>query len=330
MQKTFAERHKFSNQQQLLKQVFGCARILFRFHLIDKPESIIMKQAATQQLRFEQAFDGFWVARADMNALQGLGSPLLMLDHFRMSQPVFGPHPHAGFSAVTLMFEDAETGFLNRDSQGYEGPIQPGDVHWTVAGRGILHDEPPLENGKIAHGLQLFVNLPAAKKWMAPQALHLRQEDIPVHHSGIGSKIRVLAGSFNGLTAPIALPEPARWLDALTQPGENLTLELPAGWNALFYVLTGEVQTQPHESSSDPTPVQALQLTAFGNPGAATEHLTLTTTSQTPAHWVWLSGIPTHEPLVQHGPFAMSTAADIKRVIQAYQAGDMGRLERLS
>ena len=44
--------------------------------------------------------------------------PYLMVDHFRMSQPTFGPHPHAGFSAVTYLFDDAETGFHNRDSRG--------------------------------------------------------------------------------------------------------------------------------------------------------------------------------------------------------------------
>jgi hypothetical protein len=42
--------------------------------------------------------------------------PFLMADHFRMSAPTFPPHPHAGFSAVTYLFDDAETGFFNLEN----------------------------------------------------------------------------------------------------------------------------------------------------------------------------------------------------------------------
>ena len=44
--------------------------------------------------------------------------PLMGIDHAWMSAPTFPPHPHAGFSAVTCLFLDSETGMANRDSQG--------------------------------------------------------------------------------------------------------------------------------------------------------------------------------------------------------------------
>jgi redox-sensitive bicupin YhaK (pirin superfamily) len=80
-----------------------------------------------------------------------LMDPYLMVDHHWMSQPTFGPHPPAGFSAVTYMFDDAETGFHNRDSMGDSSHIRAGDLHWTTAGAGVVRDEAPVEPGRTGH-----------------------------------------------------------------------------------------------------------------------------------------------------------------------------------
>ncbi|WP_436304007.1 MULTISPECIES: pirin-like C-terminal cupin domain-containing protein [unclassified Variovorax] len=52
--------------------------------------------------------------------------PFLGIDHAWMSAPTFPPHPHAGFSAVTYLFLDSETGIANPDSPGNSTLIQPG------------------------------------------------------------------------------------------------------------------------------------------------------------------------------------------------------------
>jgi len=62
------------------------------------------------------------------------------IDHFHMRAPTFAPHPHAGFSAVTYLFEDSEGEFENRDSFGHRIVAQPGAVIWSVTGSGMLHD----------------------------------------------------------------------------------------------------------------------------------------------------------------------------------------------
>lgn len=33
--------------------------------------------------------------------------PLIMLEHYTMTAPTFGAHPHAGLSAVSVIFEDS-------------------------------------------------------------------------------------------------------------------------------------------------------------------------------------------------------------------------------
>lgn len=106
--------------------------------------------------------------------------PFLGVDHAWISAPTFPPHPHAGFSAVSYLFLDSETGIVNRDSLGHQNLIQPGGLHWTKAARGIVHEEVPAETGKTTHMLQIFVNLAAAKQQDAPEALSLSPQDVPV------------------------------------------------------------------------------------------------------------------------------------------------------
>ena len=76
--------------------------------------------------------------------------PFIGIDHAWMSAPTFPPHPHAGFSAVTYLFLDSETGIQNRDSNGNRTLIEPGGLHWTAAGRGVVHEENPAITGRAA------------------------------------------------------------------------------------------------------------------------------------------------------------------------------------
>src|SRR6185369_4691129 len=105
--------------------------------------------------------------------------PFLGVDHAWMSAATFPPHPHAGFSAVSYLFLDSETGVNNRDSLGNHNYIQPGGLHWTAAGRGVVHEEVPAEAGKTVHMLQVFINLARERQSAPPFALSLAPQDVP-------------------------------------------------------------------------------------------------------------------------------------------------------
>src|SRR6056297_211452 len=92
--------------------------------------------------------------------LDGLMDPLIMVDHFTMTEPTFAPHAHAGLSAVSVLFEDSTGSFRNRDSLGNDIELAPGDLYWLKAASGAVHDEAPTP-GSRTHALQIFVNLPA-------------------------------------------------------------------------------------------------------------------------------------------------------------------------
>jgi redox-sensitive bicupin YhaK (pirin superfamily) len=237
--------------------------------------------------------------------------PFIAVDHFHMTQPTFPPHPHAGFSAVTYLFDDAETGFLNRDSLGYEGPILPGEMHWTLAGAGVMHEEFPLQPGRVAHGLQIFVNLPAALKQMPPQALHLAREAMP-RLAGDGWRATVVFGALLGDAAPLALPLRAALAIVEIEAGAAFEHRLPADEAGFAIVVAGQGRAgaEPlREGEAFVWPAAGLRIEA----GA-------------PLRLALFSGRPLAEPVVQHGPFVMNTEAQIADAMRRFQQGAMGRL----
>jgi redox-sensitive bicupin YhaK (pirin superfamily) len=173
---------------------------------------------------------------------QGLGSsihPFLQLDHFFMSQPTFGEHPHQGIAAVTYMFEDSEGSFFNQDSQGDRSFIRPGDLHWTQAGSGVRHEETPTEPGKVCHGIQMFVDLPSADKSAPAKAFHLKSTDIPIYTTLNGGKVRVVLGSAYGMTSPLHLSTSIHFLDVTVAAHQTIRHEVSVDEIAFLLMIRG-------------------------------------------------------------------------------------------
>ncbi|EOY9199541.1 MULTISPECIES: pirin family protein [Serratia] len=161
-------------------------------------------------------------------SLRNTGTPLdpfLGVDHVWMSAPTFPPHGHYGFSAVSYVFLDSETGINNRDSLGNRNLILPGGLHWTTAGSGIMHEEIPAETGRTVHSLQIFIELAAHQKDMAPDALSLEPHNVPVVQMP-GVKVRVPLGVFGQARSPLMPPTPVDVLDISLDDGAKLVLPI--------------------------------------------------------------------------------------------------------
>ena len=86
--------------------------------------------------------------------------------------------------------------FKHEDFCGHRGTINPGDLQWMTAGRGIVHAEMPGGDGENV-GLQLWINLGQRDKMVEPQYQELLQSDIPhVHQDGV--HVAVIAGTSYG------------------------------------------------------------------------------------------------------------------------------------
>lgn len=234
--------------------------------------------------------------------------PFIMVDRFRMSEPTFAPHPHAGFSAVTYLFDDSATGLVARDSLGGEYEILPGGLHWTLAGRGVMHDEFPVDTGLEAHGLQIFVNLPAEQKLCAPAVMRLAREQMP-RRVGEGWKaVQVFGG-----TAELALPWPTALAVVDVKAGASFDFTLADGEQGFAIV----VQGIGHAGELPLSAGRALSL-PLGSRAVLT--------ADEPLRLACFSGRPLSEPIVRHGPFVMSDEGQIVAALQRFQSGGMGRL----
>lgn len=221
----------------------------------------------------------------DWREFSGAMNPLLMVDHFRMRAPTFGPHPHAGISAVTYVFEDSASPHQNRDSMGNFGPIRPGSLHWMVAGKGVVHDEWPADEQQETHGLQFFVDLPAEKKSIAPYAVNVESEDVPIYIDG-RVRVRVVAGQLGSIESPIALPQRLSLLDCFM--GEDTALDLTGKLysSAWAYAVRGDVSFSLNDVSV-PLPAGSSLAVGLLDKGSA-----FTASSQMDSHFVLVSGDP--------------------------------------
>lgn len=245
--------------------------------------------------------------------------PILGVDHAWISAPQFPAHPHAGFSAVSYLFLDSETGIDNSDSLGGHSVIQPGGLHWTAAGRGVVHEEFPVESGKTVHMLQIFVNLCTERQSAAPFALTLAPEDVPVVYAP-GVKIRVPIGSYGDVRSPLRPPTDISLLDMSFDDTAELSIPIPAGQAAFVMPIFGLLAVNGSNFELD-----KFTLPSF--PAQSTPHTLSLTAPQGKAKAVVFIGTPLRQPVYWQGPMALASTEALGQAIAAYQRGEFGTLE---
>ncbi|MFK7988516.1 MAG: pirin family protein [Sandaracinaceae bacterium] len=263
--------------------------------------------------------DGFEALSFKHNQFHGLMDPLVMVDHFTMTEPTFGAHPHAGMSAVSVLFEDSEGRFRNRDSLGHSVDLLPGDLYWLKAGRGAVHDEAPL-SGARTHALQIFVNLPARMKQDAPGSLHVPSATMPVIERA-GARVRVVLGETQGIVGASSPALPVTILDANLEAGGGYAHELPAGRSAWLHTVRGDVSVRVGGRTTRLAEHEAVAL----RNGATKTQIELHSTARSQV--VLLQGTPIDEPFVQQGPFVMSTRDELRAVAADHAAGRLGSID---
>lgn len=246
-----------------------------------------------------------------VNARESLG-PFVFVDHYRhQSQRGIGdkPHPHAGIEVISYLLEG---GVEHRDSLGFRDTLGPGDAQRIRAGRGMLHAEQP-SGGR--HGLQLWTSLPPSMKFVEPEYASIRAADIP-QIDAPGARVRVIAGTVNGITSPMQNAQPTVFAHVQLEPGAQVVLDVDAEQLG-FYVLEGAVEGPAGET------LIPGSLGVFGQ-GA---QVTLKSAAGQPANLALIGGAPVEGELVFAGPFVMDTPENAQRAQQDFLGGKMGRLD---
>ena len=150
------------------------------------------------------------------------------------------PHPHIGLSTVTYLF-DGE--IMHRDSVGSEQAIQPGEVNWMTAGRGITHSERferlRREGGPI-DGVQLWAALPDEREEMDPGFWHYGSDALPVFGEE-GMAGRLIAGRLAGVASPVKVDSPQFYVHWQLRAGARVSLPAEYSERAV-YVVSGDVE----------------------------------------------------------------------------------------
>lgn len=263
----------------------------------------------------------FTARRLDLQGLGEFAAPVMGFDHYRMAGPIFAPHPHAGFSAVSYVFEDSSGGLRNRDSLQHDLVIESGAMVWTQAGSGVVHDEFPAQTGREVHGVQIFINLCARNKALAPRMLHIAARDVPMVMDADSNRTRVLSGSYSGANSPLEPAEPFDLLDVSVN--RTWTLRVPARRSVLVYVVSGSIEVQAEGEIRALTQFQAVA----GRSSAASVFRVSTAAS---ARILVLSGTDPAEPIAVYGPFIMNEEHQLASAFERYRRGEMGRLVPLA
>lgn len=237
---------------------------------------------------------------------------LLMAEDF-FQRGTFGMHPHRGMETVTYII-DGKLEHLDNKTGG--GELNPGDVQWMTAGKGIIHTEDPAV-GQTVHSLQLWVNLPSIKKMTEPRYQNMLAKNMPVRNEE-GATVRIFSGSSKGVTSATKNHVPVTMVEITVETGASVNQDLPGSFNGFLYIIEGK-GTFGRENT-DGKKGQVLWLER----GSGAEQTEVTINATEKMRVLLYAGLPIGEKVVARGPFVMNSEEEI---VQAYKDFREGKFD---
>ena len=270
-----------------------------------------MERKISQQVRGYRTQDG-----AGVNLVRVLGGrtvyeydPILMLDSFDSTNPDdytagFPMHPHRGIETISYLYRGYMT---HRDSLGNEDTIGDGEVQWMTAGSGILHEE-RLPAAERLLGVQLWLNLPAKDKMVAPAYHSIKNSEIKEIELENGM-LRLLAGEFKGTEGYLGKYLPLDYYDVHVNPNASVVLDTAPERSVMLFTLLGDAYIGD-ELVKEKT---AVKLTSGDN-------VTIKATDEK-AHVLFVSSKQLDEPVVWGGPIVMNTKEELNKAFDELREG---------
>lgn len=240
--------------------------------------------------------------------------PFLMLDDFGSANPDeylagFPWHPHRGIETVTYMLHGE---VKHGDSMGNQGAIGDGQIQWMTAGSGVIHQEMPQRQSDYLRGFQLWVNLPAQKKMIAPRYQDIEAKDVPeTGHKG-GASVKVLAGRYGDCQGPVRdiVCDPL-YLDIRVPSHGHFIHAAPPDHTAFVYAVEGEGTFDRKNKA-----LTAGCLGLYGEGGEIA-----VTAGPGGVRFLLVAGKPLGEPVAWRGPIVMNTEAELDQAFREYRNG---------
>jgi len=262
--------------------------------------------------------DGFHVSRILPSPGHRMVGPFVFFDYFGPVEfpPGKGvdvrPHPHIGLATVTYLFEGSQ---MHRDTVGSVQEIQPGDVNWMTAGRGIAHSErtgpETRARGHRLHGIQSWIGLPLNDEEVEPSFQHIASRDLPSLTKD-GVALKIITGHAFDLVSPVRVFSDTFYVDARLADEASLDMTNEHEERAVF-VVRGKVKV------NDAT-------VADGTMAVLDAKEKATITAQGDARVMLLGGAPLDGQRHLWWNFVSSSKERIERAKTDWQAGCFGKI----
>ena len=260
---------------------------------------------------------GNLVVRRAVPTLQARSvGPFVFVDHMgpAVFEPGVGidvrPHPHIGLATVTFLWAGT---IRHRDTLGSQQDINPGDVNWMTAGRGIAHSErTPAElrgGGQPVHGMQTWVALPKAHEETAPEFHHHAAATLPGFDRK-GVRARIIAGTAYGESSPVRVFTDTLNVALDLEPDAEIAIDASHPERAV-YILEGDAQLDGAD-----LPEKHLVIPDPGSPAVLR--------AKTPVKAILFGGEPLDAPRHLWWNFVSSSKERIEQARQDWREGRFG------
>lgn len=248
--------------------------------------------------------------------------PFLMCDEFgpapskgRAKDPdsfQVGWHPHIGMDIMTYLLQGHGR---HADSLGNRNEFDSPGFQWCSVGSGIEHAEGGgTEAGEMSHGFQIWVNVPKERKNDDPKYGTESPENIPKLEFP-GARVRLLAGPLEDKFGPFQTAQAVQMADLELDPNATHRHKVPAGMdNCLIYIYRGEAEVSGMSGGSQ----QVCMLDA-SDPDA--REVAFTAGSRGLGALIF-AGKRIREPIHWHGPFVMTSQAELRKAFATFQSGN--------
>ena len=257
-------------------------------------------------------------------------SPFLMMDHFgpMISTGLTGEdefmvpwHPHRGQDLLSYMITGNGR---HADSMGNRETFASPGIQWISAGSGIEHAEGGgNEAGVAVEGFQIWTDVPRIHKLDDPSYGTHGPEALPVIPFGEGASVRLLAGALSGQKGPFNAQADLMIADVTIESASGQAVwEVPAAHNTvLVYAFNGS-------GSVCGSAMKRGQVAQLDGKDTSTRTISFTTTATAATSFRALvfTGKSLEQPIAWHGPFVMTTDAEIKQTLRDYQNGTFLRV----
>ncbi|MCW2264034.1 MULTISPECIES: pirin family protein [Sphingobacterium] len=232
---------------------------------------------------------------------------IMLMDDFldkSNNEPVGGAHPHAGFEIVSLLIDGKMEG------------IEAGGMQVLTTGSGMVHTE-TIEEKALLHLMQLWINIPKAKRNIAPKLQDIKLDKIPTIVKDDVS-IRVYTGALGGVNSPVVTNVPLIIADIKLNANASTTLHIPSSYTTFLYILNGNVFVGEESKSLSQYDVGWLDRMSEDE-----ESELLLTSGAEESRLLLYSAQPLGEKIVSQGPFIADSADGIADLYKKYRQGKL-------